>query len=138
VESYILIVDDEENIREICRTTMKIKGYNSKVAKNGQEGLELALKHKPALVITDLMMPIKNGLDMITDLVHHYPDIKIVAMSGSGTGVGSNMSEAIRRGATGTLEKPFGPMGLINIVESCLKSPSNTPIVDGIGPQIRA
>ena len=64
----ILIADDEEPIVEMLATFVSDMGYTPLVAQNGQEALDLARKHEPALIITDLMMPIMNGADLILEL----------------------------------------------------------------------
>ena len=64
-EILILIADDEEPIVEMLATFVADLGYTPVVAQNGQEALDLARQHEPALIITDLMMPIMNGADLI-------------------------------------------------------------------------
>ncbi len=64
-EILILIADDEEPIVEMLATFVADLGYTPLVAQNGQEALDLARQHEPALIITDLMMPIMNGADLI-------------------------------------------------------------------------
>jgi two-component system, chemotaxis family, chemotaxis protein CheY len=67
-EILILIADDEEPIVEMLATFVADLGYTPLVAQNGQEALDLARQHEPALIITDLMMPIMNGADLILAL----------------------------------------------------------------------
>jgi CheY-like chemotaxis protein len=64
----ILIVDDEEPIIEMLATFVADLGYTPLVAQNGQQALDLAREHRPALIITDLMMPVMNGADLILEL----------------------------------------------------------------------
>ena len=64
----ILIVDDEESIVELLATFVTDQGYTPLVAQNGQQALDLAREHGPALIITDLMMPVINGADLIVAL----------------------------------------------------------------------
>ena len=64
-EILILIADDEEPIVEMLATFVSDMGYTPLVAQNGLEALDLARQHEPALIITDLMMPIMNGADLI-------------------------------------------------------------------------
>ena len=64
-EILILIADDEEPIVEMLATFVADLGYTPLVAQNGQEALDLARQHEPALIITDLMMPIMIGADLI-------------------------------------------------------------------------
>ncbi len=67
-EILILIADDEEPIVEMLATFVADLGYTPLVAQNGQEALDLARQHEPALIITDLMMPIMGGADLILAL----------------------------------------------------------------------
>ena len=64
----ILIVDDEEPIVEMLAAFVSDLGYTPVVAQNGEQALDLARQHEPALIITDLMMPIMNGADLILTL----------------------------------------------------------------------
>ena len=64
----ILIVDDEEPIIDLLATFVADLGYTPLVAQNGQQALDLARERRPALIITDLMMPIMNGADLIVAL----------------------------------------------------------------------
>ena len=64
-EILILIADDEQPIVQMLATFVADLGYTPVVAQNGQEALDLARQHEPALIITDLMMPIMNGADLI-------------------------------------------------------------------------
>jgi two-component system, chemotaxis family, chemotaxis protein CheY len=64
----ILIADDEEPVVEMLATYVSDLGYTPLVAQNGREALDLARQHEPALIITDLMMPIMNGADLILTL----------------------------------------------------------------------
>jgi two-component system, chemotaxis family, chemotaxis protein CheY len=64
----ILIADDEEPIVEMLAVFVEELGYTPLVAQNGQQALELAREHLPALIITDLMMPMLNGADLVMAL----------------------------------------------------------------------
>jgi CheY-like chemotaxis protein len=64
----ILIVDDEESIVELLAIFVADLGYSPLVAQNGQQALDLAREHGPALIITDMMMPVMNGVDLILAL----------------------------------------------------------------------
>jgi DNA-binding NtrC family response regulator len=81
----ILIIDDEQIVLEVLRKILELEGYEVVTAFNGAEGIEL-FRQKPCdLVITDMVMPEKDGLQTILDLRKETPDLAIIAMSGGGT-----------------------------------------------------
>lgn len=78
----ILIIDDEPQIRSMIRLILERSGYTVIEASDGIEGIR-RFREKPAdLIITDLIMPNKDGIGMIIELKKEFPDVKIVAMSG--------------------------------------------------------
>ena len=116
----ILIADDEEPIVELLATFVEDLGYTPLVAQNGQQALDLAHEHGPALIITDLMMPVLNGADMILALREEAsaqgrlsPPI-IVLTAGSRRAVGHLQVEAV-------LPKPFDLQQLERIIRRLLE-----------------
>lgn len=81
----ILIIDDEPSILEVLRKILQFEGYDVVTAANGEEGLELFRQTPCDLVITDMVMPAKDGLQTILDLRNEKPDLPVIAMSGGGT-----------------------------------------------------
>jgi two-component system response regulator (stage 0 sporulation protein F) len=82
----ILIIDDQESIRALLRTTLEAAGYEVMEASNGRIGLELYRQRPTDLVITDIFMPELNGLDMLRELMREFLDAKVIAISGAGKG----------------------------------------------------
>jgi CheY-like chemotaxis protein len=80
----ILVVDDEAQIRSMLTQMLEQEGYEVYTAENGEEGFTLVGRHSFDLVITDMIMPVKDGLKFIMELVRDYPDLKILAISGGG------------------------------------------------------
>jgi len=80
----ILVVDDEEPIRGLLRHAFEINGYDVVEASNGSEAVRIFREDEIDLVITDIIMPDKEGLESIMDLKEIDPDVKIIAMSGGG------------------------------------------------------
>ncbi len=78
----ILIVDDDVDVRSLLEDALIEAGYSVIIARNGEEGLAGLREGHVSLVITDLIMPEKNGLDFITDLRKEFADIKVIAMTG--------------------------------------------------------
>ncbi len=81
----ILVIDDEPTALDLIRRILEMNGYQVLVAKNGLEGVEMFRKQPCDLVITDMVMPIKDGLQTILDLRVEAPDLPVIAISGGGT-----------------------------------------------------
>ena len=102
----VLIVDDEDFIRETAQQTLESAGYRAIVARHGKEALELMEEYHEAIdaVITDLRMPEMNGHELIAKLHDSYPDLPIIAASGVADG---QTDAALEAGARRFLSKPF-------------------------------
>lgn len=82
---HILVIDDEPTALDLIRRILEMKGYQVSSARNGQEGVELFQEDPCDLVITDMVMPVKDGLQTILDLREVAPGLPIIAISGGGT-----------------------------------------------------
>jgi len=80
----ILVVDDEEQVRLLLRIFLEKKGHEVIEAVDGEEGINLYRQTPTDLIITDLIMPKKDGLNMIMELKKEFPKVKIIAISGGG------------------------------------------------------
>jgi DNA-binding response OmpR family regulator len=80
----ILVFDDEPSILLMIKKMLEKAGHEVDIALNGKDGMELFEKNKPDLVITDIIMPIKEGLETIMELRKKHPGLKIIAISGGG------------------------------------------------------
>jgi len=80
----ILVFDDEPSILLMIKKMLEKAGHEVDIALNGKDGMELFEKNKPDLVITDIIMPIKEGLETILELRKKHPGLKIIAISGGG------------------------------------------------------
>lgn len=78
----VMIVDDEELIRNMIHKSLSKTGYKVLEAENGKQALEIVEKESIDLIIADLVMPEKGGLELIMELNNNYPDIKKIAISG--------------------------------------------------------
>ena len=118
----ILVVDDEEQIRSMLTQMLEHEGFEVDTAENGEEGMNLITRHAYDLIITDMIMPIKDGLKLIMELVRDYPDQRILAISGGGaikaerylTMAGYLGDDIV------TLEKPFKRETLLALVSEQL------------------
>jgi CheY-like chemotaxis protein len=122
--SRILIIDDEIVIRKVVRKILERAGHEVIDAENGLVGIELYRQYQPDLVITDLIMQVKGGLETIAELRAEFPTVKIIAISGGSLDVGKSLTMAMQRGALGTLRKPFSVEELRRLVDQVLGDPS--------------
>ncbi len=114
----ILVIDDDPSVRDIIRRMLGRAGYGVITAINGKEGTRLFREEGADLVITDIVMPEKEGLETIRDLHQEFPDIKIIVMSGGG-GLGepsSYLSIAKMLGARFSFQKPIPRAELLTAV----------------------
>ena len=116
----ILVIDDAAAVRELLEQMLRLTGHDVVVAANGKEGLD-QLRRRPAeLVITDLFMPEKEGLETIRELRRDFPNVAIIAMSGE-PGMPLLLGIAKRFGALKTIEKPFDRTEMMAAVEEVLR-----------------
>ena len=117
----ILVIDDDPQIGRLLEKVLGRAGHEVVVAVNGKEGLRLFREGTFDLIITDLIMPEKEGLEIIMELRQKYPQTKIIAMSGGGRiGPDSYLKMANTLGAKKTLTKPFGREDLLSAVSALL------------------
>jgi two-component system sensor histidine kinase/response regulator len=106
MENRILVVDDEKEIRDfLFKALSRIAGFNVELAENGEEALKKIDKENFDLVLTDLKMPDKDGLQLVSEIAKSKPEILTVLMTGHGT-IDSAL-EAMKRGASDYLTKPL-------------------------------
>ena len=105
----VLVVDDQDQVRQLIRETLEQAGYEVEEACDGKEGLERYRVRSTDLVIMDILMPDQDGLETIMTLRQEFPDIRIIAMTGGSDTVGiPNFLEVAKMlGARRTLQKPF-------------------------------
>ena len=104
----ILIIEDDSAVRELILQTLSRAGYQVIAAEDGVEGLNLFREKNPDLVITDIVMPQKEGLQTIIELKQESPGVKVIAMSGGGRHSNTDYLKLARKfGARRTVSKPF-------------------------------
>jgi YesN/AraC family two-component response regulator len=117
----ILVIDDEEHIRTLIRQMLELSGYKVYEAPDGKVGLEIFREKQVDLIITDILMPEKEGLETIMELRRSFPDVKIIAISGGGqSGNLSFLSAAKHLGALRTLTKPFSYEELLKTIRELI------------------
>lgn len=117
----ILVIDDDDLIRETLSTFFLREGYSVQVAGDGAEGLTLFGKEPARLVVVDIAMPEKEGIETIMELRRTETDVKIVAISGGGrTGTDLYLDAARKLGADEILAKPFSRAQIVNLAREWL------------------
>jgi CheY-like chemotaxis protein len=117
----ILIIDDEDAIRSVIRRILERDGHTVHDAPDGGIGMQLARSELPDIVITDLIMPEREGIETIQELRNEFPNLKILAISGAGSvEQGGPLMDAELLGANASLPKPFQPDELLHSVASLL------------------
>ncbi len=119
--SRILIIDDDFDVLASLRQIISLAGYTVVTAMNAQEAMDRQQNEPSEIVITDIVMPGRNGLELIAKLRSEFPEVKIIAISGGGVGSSqSYLSIAEAMGAVRTFAKPFDPDQLIRAIEELL------------------
>lgn len=120
----VLICDDEDFIRGLIRASLSGGGYTFVEARDGDEAVSLAIEHRPDLILLDMMMPRRSGLDVLRvlkssdDAVARTPIIMLTAQAGP-----DERAQAAAAGATRFLAKPFRPAQLAATVSEVLTQP---------------
>ena len=123
---HILIIEDDNSLRDMLATVLRAEGYTVAEAIDGRDGVDKHREQPADLVLTDVIMPRMDGLETIGALRRATPDLAIVAMSGTTEcGLYLRMSELL--GAHWTLPKPFSRMALLEAVGKALAAASNRP-----------
>jgi DNA-binding response OmpR family regulator len=118
----ILIIDDEPQIRSMLRLMLERVGYEVAEAPDGIEGIRQYRENPADLIITDLIMPNKDGIGMIIDLKKEFPQVKIIAMSGGGVNRPEGYLDGAKKlGASRTLTKPIDRDEMLAAVKETLK-----------------
>lgn len=117
----ILIVDDEEKIRELIRVNLEIVGYECIEASDGIKAIELLDTNKPDLVLLDIMLPGKDGFELVDEFVKR--NIPVIFLTAKDSVV--DKVKGLKKGAEDYITKPFDPMELLARVEVVLRRNSN-------------
>jgi DNA-binding NtrC family response regulator len=121
----ILVVDDEQEIRTLVSHMLRKEGYRVISASDGAEARRcLKLVHCD-LVLTDIIMPYKDGLDLSAEIRREFPDLKIIALSAAPHAVSA---ESITRWFDGVLAKPFAEEELLSVVKAHLQKWPRSPV----------
>jgi CheY-like chemotaxis protein len=117
----ILLIEDEDLVRATLRTALEGAGHTVAEAANGREGLNQLDRQPTDLVITDILMPVMEGIETILAIKRTRPSMKIIAISGAPTKAKIDFLRVARSlGADEILHKPFAMHALTETVERCL------------------
>ena len=121
----ILVIDDDAQMRRMMLRVLTDAGHCAIEAEDGQKGIMLLCKEKPDLVITDLVMPGKEGIETIRAIREIGPGAKIIAMSGSDAGDSGTLylRAAGKLGADAVIPKPFRSAELLELIGRVLAMP---------------
>jgi CheY-like chemotaxis protein len=126
----ILLIDDDDSVRTMLRLTLTEFGHTVTEARNGKEGLDKFADSHADLVITDIVMPEKEGIEVIVELRNRQPELRIMAISGGGR-IDSQDYLSIARfsGASKVLAKPFSSEELMSAIAELLPPAAAVPAV---------
>ena len=121
MKKTILVIDDDDDLRDMLCIRLRSAGYMVTAASDGRSGMQAYYANKPALVITDLVMPEKEGIEVIMELQKQNPKPFIIAMSGGGKlKPEAYLPTAKMLGADTIMEKPFSTSELLDSVKYLL------------------
>ena len=127
--SRILLVDDDESFRKMLHETLQRAGYQVQDAANGKVALKLYRQEPADLIITDIFMPEKEGLETIMEVRRINPNVKIIAISGEGRGGPIGYLQIAKQlGAKRALVKPFSSKEVLETVAQVLSEDGSLPM----------
>lgn len=118
--AHLILIDDDRDLREILAVTLTDAGHVVRQAKEGREAMALFQREPADVVITDLIMPGKEGLETIVALRKERPKLPIIAISGGVEHSPVYLGLAARLGAQRTLAKPFKIEALLKAIDEVL------------------
>ncbi|MGQ0812330.1 MAG: response regulator [Nitrospiraceae bacterium] len=123
----ILIIDDEEPVQTVLRHMLEEAGYTVRTSADGRKGLQQFRQDPADLVLLDILMPEKEGLETLLELRREYPTTKVIAISGGGARRDFGYLDSARLlGAHSVLTKPIDRNRLLREIARVLESPSSS------------
>jgi len=121
----VLIVDDDRLLRTMLKDALADVPCNVREADSGDAAIVAIAEKRPAVLLLDLIMPGKSGLDLLKTFSQHGPAMRIVVISS--LDAESLVQQALKDGAHGFLSKPFHPLDVQNVVRAALEAAEGTP-----------
>ncbi len=117
----ILVVDDNSDFIALLKIMLENEGFDVRLANNGEDGYSAYLRFEPDVVVTDIQMPIKTGIELIGLIRSHNPNVRTIYMSAELTAFQSFLEEEQEKYGVSVLQKPFSRTELMkSISQSCL------------------
>lgn len=116
----ILIVDDEDIVLKSCLRILQKLDYEVETAYSGQTALDQLEKKKYDIVVTDLMMPGMDGMQLLEEIKKHYPDVIVIIFTGFATV--ETARQALKAGAFDYIPKPFTPDELRTVISNAVNT----------------
>lgn len=116
----IFIIEDDNMTIEILKFIFTKEGYELLISKDGLDAIERIPKELPDLVLTDIMLPMKSGLEVIQFIKNNHPDIPVIALSSLGEEE-RTVTDAFKLGVDDFIAKPFSPSELLLRTKRYLK-----------------
>ncbi len=114
----VLVIDDELDVLLLCRVNLEHAGHDVLEAHDGELGLELARTERPDAIVLDVMLPRRDGFDVLADLVSEHPDTPVLLLTAKT--LWEDQIRGWRAGAADYITKPFSPANLTEAVERAL------------------
>lgn len=119
----ILVIDDEPPVRQMLHQMLERAGYDVDEAEDGAQAMRMLKEHPADIVITDMIMPNKEGMNTIMEIRRDFPELKVIAISGGGdVGAKEYLAVAARCGAQKTFTKPLTREEMLSAIEELLSS----------------
>jgi DNA-binding response OmpR family regulator len=118
----VMIIEDEEHIRNILEYNLKLDGFNVYLAENGRKGLELVRQKMPDLILLDWMMPEMDGLEVLAELKADNKTKRIPVYMLTAKAMMSDVGLALSKGADDYIAKPFDSTELGQLIRSKLEN----------------
>jgi len=115
---HILLVDDDSAVRDSVAMVLLDAGFTVEQAENGMDAMRRLERQVPDLVITDILMPQKEGIECIREIRSLAPEVPVIAISGGGGGQADYLRMAGLLGAAAVMAKPFDPVALVELARS--------------------
>ena len=132
VKTQILIIEDEEDIRELVRYNLERENFAVTEAESGEAGLKSVSQKKPDMILLDLMLPGKDGLQICRELKQNDAtrDIPVVMMTAKGEE--SDIITGLELGAEDYIVKPFSPKVMVARIKAVLRRKAAVPVPDAV------
>jgi DNA-binding response OmpR family regulator len=121
-DSTVLVIDDDPVILKLLEVNFEMEGFTVLVARDGEEGIDVARRDQPDLIVSDIMMPKKSGLELVTELKGDARTNAIPIILLSAKAQNADVRSGMDAGADDYVTKPFEPLDLVDRVNRLLEA----------------